>query len=31
MMTTHGQAPDQSSVKPEWKDLVLHARMSKDT
>ena len=28
MMMTHGQAPDQSSVKPEWKDMVLHARMS---
>lgn len=28
MLTTHGQAPDQSSVKPEWKDMVLHARMS---
>lgn len=28
MMMTHGQAPDQSQVKPEWKDAVLHARMS---
>jgi PhnB protein len=28
MMTTHGQAPDQSRVKPEWKDAVLHARIS---
>lgn len=28
MLMTHGQAPDQSSIKPEWKDLVLHARMS---
>jgi PhnB protein len=28
MMMTHGQAPDQSKVKPDWKDLVLHARMS---
>lgn len=28
MMMTHGQAPDQSNVKPEWKDAVLHARMS---
>jgi PhnB protein len=28
MMMTHGQAPDQSSVKPEWKDAVLHARIS---
>ena len=28
MMMTHGQSPDQSKVNPEWKDLVLHARMS---
>lgn len=28
MMMTHGQAPDQSQVKPEWKDMVLHARIS---
>ena len=28
MMMTHGQAPDQSRVKPEWKDAVLHARLS---
>jgi PhnB protein len=28
MMMTHGQAPDQSRVNPDWKDLVLHARMS---
>ena len=28
MMMTHGQAPDQSQVKPEWKDAVLHARLS---
>ncbi len=28
MMMTHGQAPDQSQVKPEWKDKVLHARMT---
>lgn len=28
MMMTHGQAPDQSSVKPEWKDAVLHATVS---
>jgi PhnB protein len=28
MMMTHGQSPDQSTVNPEWKDLVLHARMS---
>jgi PhnB protein len=28
MMMTHGQAPDQSRVDPNWKDAVLHARMS---
>jgi PhnB protein len=28
MMMTHGQAPDQSAVKPEFKDAVLHARIS---
>ena len=28
MMMTHGQAPDQSTVKPELKDAVLHARIS---
>jgi PhnB protein len=28
MMMTHGEAPDQSQVKPEWKDAVLHARIS---
>ena len=28
MMMTHGQAPDQSNIKPEWKDAVLHARIS---
>lgn len=28
MMMTHGQAPDQSHVKPEMKDAVLHARVS---
>jgi len=28
MMMTHGQAPDQSNVNPEWKDAVLHARVS---
>jgi PhnB protein len=28
MMMTHGQAPDQNKVKPEWKDAVLHARLS---
>ena len=27
-MMTHGQAPDQSHVIPEWKDAVLHARIS---
>ena len=27
-ITTFGQAPDQSKVNPEWKDLVLHARIS---
>src|SRR3984893_1505370 len=28
MMMTHGQAPDQSRINPEWKDAVLHARVS---
>ena len=28
MMMTHGQAPDQSRVKPELKDAVLHARIA---
>ena len=28
MMMTHGQAPDQSHVSPDWKDAVLHARIS---
>lgn len=28
MMMTHGQAPDQSRVNPEWQDAVLHARIS---
>ena len=28
MMMTHGQSPDQSQVKAEWKDAVLHARIS---
>jgi PhnB protein len=28
MMMTHGQAPDQSRINPEWKDAVLHARIS---
>jgi len=27
MMMTHGEAPDQSRVNPEWKDAVLHARI----
>lgn len=26
-LMTHGQAPDQSRMRPESKDLVLHARM----
>jgi PhnB protein len=28
MMMTHAQAPDQSRVNPDWKDAVLHARIS---
>jgi len=28
MMMAHGEAPDQSHVRPEWKDAVLHARIS---
>ncbi|MGH9410898.1 MAG: VOC family protein [Vicinamibacterales bacterium] len=28
MMMTHGQAPDPSGVDPEWRDAVLHARIS---
>ncbi len=28
MMMTHAQSPDQSLVKPEWKNAVLHARIS---
>lgn len=28
MMMTHAQSPDQSRVKPEWQDSVLHARIS---
>jgi len=28
MMMTHGQAPGPGGVKPEWKDAILHARMS---
>lgn len=28
MMMKHGDAPDQRHTRPEWKDLVLHARIS---
>src|SRR5262249_15803972 len=28
MMMTHAQAPDQSNVRPEWKDAILLARVS---
>jgi PhnB protein len=28
MMMTHGQSPDPSKVGPDWKDAVLHARIS---
>ena len=28
MMMMHGQAPDQGRTGPEWKDAVLHARIS---
>ena len=28
MMMTHAQSPDPSRVGPEWKDKVLHARIS---
>ena len=28
MMMTHAQSPDQSQIGPEWKDAVLHARMT---
>jgi PhnB protein len=28
MMLTHGQAPDPSRVDPNWKDAVLHARVT---
>jgi PhnB protein len=28
MMMTHARSPDQSRVGPEWKDAVLHARIS---
>jgi PhnB protein len=28
MMMNHGQAPDQARINPDWKDAVLHARMT---
>ena len=28
MMMTHAEAPDQSKVNPDWKDAILHARLS---
>lgn len=28
MMMRHADAPDQKNAKPEWKDLVLHARIT---
>ena len=28
MMMTHAQSPDPSRVSPEWRDAVLHARIS---
>lgn len=28
MKMTHGQAPDQSRAMPDWKDAVLHARIT---
>lgn len=28
MMMTHAQSPEQSRANPEWKDKVLHARIS---
>jgi PhnB protein len=28
MMMTHNEAPDQRQIDPEWKDAVLHARVS---
>lgn len=28
MMMTHAQAPDQSRISPEWRNAVLHARIS---
>ena len=27
-LMTHGQGPDQTRVNPEWRDAVLHARLS---
>lgn len=28
MMMTHGQSPEQSPVSPDWKNAVLHARIT---
>jgi PhnB protein len=28
IIMTHAQVPDQTGITPEWKDAVLHARMS---
>jgi PhnB protein len=28
MMMMHGQSPDQTRVNPDWRDAVLHARIS---
>jgi len=28
MMMTHGQSPEQTRVNPDWKDAVLHARIT---
>ena len=28
MLMTHAQAPDQARIDPDWKDAVLHARMT---
>ena len=28
MMMTHGQAPEQTRLGPDWKDAVLHARIT---
>jgi PhnB protein len=27
MLMTHGESPDQSRTTPDWKDMVLHARI----